>query len=140
MVVVAILGTLGGIAFPSYSRYVESARRTKAIAEISFLQKEIRGFEAFSERLPNSLNEIGRGNLLDPWGNPYQYLNFATLAGKEKGKMRKDRFLVPLNDLYDLYSMGKDGMSQPPLTAKVSYDDIIRADNGRYIGLASEYF
>ncbi|UCF56549.1 MAG: prepilin-type cleavage/methylation domain-containing protein, partial [Deltaproteobacteria bacterium] len=116
------------------------ARRTKAIAEISFLQKEIRGFEAFSERLPNSLNEIGRGNLLDPWGNPYQYLNFATLTSKGKGEMRKDRFLVPLNDLYDLYSMGKDGMSQPPLTAKASYDDIIRADNGRYIGLASEYF
>jgi general secretion pathway protein G len=56
---------------------------------------------------------------------------------KGNGQARKDRFLVPLNDDYDLYSMGKDGTSSPPLTAKVSQDDIIRANNGSYVGLAS---
>jgi general secretion pathway protein G len=53
--------------------------------------------------------------------------------------MRKDRFLVPINTDYDLYSMGKDGRSSPPLTAKASRDDIIRANDGAYIGLASNY-
>ena len=53
--------------------------------------------------------------------------------------VRKDRFLVPLNTDYDLYSMGKDGESTAPLTARQSRDDIIRADNGGFIGLASEF-
>jgi len=74
---------------------------------------------------------------LDPWGNPYQYLNFDTVKGV--GSVRKDRFLVPLNTDYDLYSMGKDGKSQTPLTAAASHDDIVRANDGRYIGLASGY-
>ena len=73
----------------------------------------------------------------DPWGNPYQYLNFADTKGK--GAMRKDRFLVPINSYFDLYSIGKDGQSVPPLTAKVSKDDIIWANDGDYVGLASQY-
>ena len=35
--------------------------------------------------------------------------------------------------------MGKDGASLGPLTAKESRDDIVRANDGRFIGLASEY-
>jgi general secretion pathway protein G len=30
-------------------------------------------------------------------------------------------------------------LSETPLTAKASHDDIIRANNGTYIGIASEY-
>lgn len=137
LVVVAILGTLSGIAIPTFYSYIEKARIVKAIAEMGILQKETAGYETKNQVLPNTLNDIGRGNLLDPWDNPYQYLNFANIKGK--GKMRKDRFLVPLNSDYDLCSMGKDGLSVPPLTAKASHDDIIRANNGSYIGIASEY-
>jgi len=46
---------------------------------------------------------------------------------------------VPLNSTYDLYSKGKDGASASPLTAKASADDVIRANDGGYIGLASGY-
>ena len=35
--------------------------------------------------------------------------------------------------------MGKDGDSKAPLTAQASRDDIIRANDGGYIGLASGY-
>jgi general secretion pathway protein G len=80
---------------------------------------------------------MGDGNLLDPWGNPYQYLNHYTMKGN--GQARKDRFLKPLNSDYDLYSMGKDGQSSPPLQAKPSLDDVIRASNGSYVGLASNF-
>ena len=55
------------------------------------------------------------------------------------GQARKDRFLVPLNSDYDLYSAGKDGESAPPLGAAQSRDDVVRANNGAYIGLASGY-
>ncbi len=52
---------------------------------------------------------------------------------------RKDRFLVPINSDYDLYSKGKDGESKAPLSPKVSHDDIIRANDGAFVGLASEF-
>lgn len=85
--------------------------------------------------------EAGDNNatLLDPWGSPYQYLNIQNSTAKGKGSFRKDRFLVPINTDYDLYSMGRDRQSTPPLTAKNSKDDVIRANNGGYIGLASAF-
>jgi general secretion pathway protein G len=137
MVVIAIIGTIIGIAVPMYHSYLDRARNAKAIAEISIMQTEIMGYELDNEEFPDSLSDIGRGSLLDPWENKYQYLSFANVKGK--GKMRKDRFAVPLNTNFDLYSMGKDGKSQPPLTAADSHDDIVRANDGSFIGLASEY-
>jgi general secretion pathway protein G len=135
MIVVAIIMTLAAIAIPAFSRYVEKAKIAKAIAEIKILSQEISAFAADGGPLPNTLNDIGRAGLLDPWGNPYQYLNYATVKGQ--GKIRKDRSLHPLNSDYDLYSKGKDGKSQPPITSHNSQDDIIRASDGGFIGLAS---
>jgi general secretion pathway protein G len=60
-------------------------------------------------------------------------------GGSYLGAARKDHFLVPLNSDYDLYSVGKDGDSRPPLSAPVSADDVIRASDGAYIGLAANY-
>jgi len=57
----------------------------------------------------------------------------------EKSKPRKDHFLVPVNSDFDLYSMGADGKSQAPFTAAASFDDIVRIDDGRYVGLVSEF-
>lgn len=139
IVVIAIIGILASIGIPRYYIYLEKAKITRAISELSMLEREILAWEADQGSLPTSLEEIGRGGLLDPWGNPYQYLNFATIKGEGKGKKRKDHMLVPINDFFDLYSMGKDGKSQSPLTAKASHDDIIRGHNGQYIGLASGY-
>jgi general secretion pathway protein G len=78
----------------------------------------------------------------DAWGNPYQYLKIAGADLKGSGKdqqARKDHFMVPVNSDYDLYSMGPDGRSKAPFTAQASRDDIVRANDGRYVGLASEY-
>ena len=55
------------------------------------------------------------------------------------GGARKDRFLVPINSDFDIYSMGRDGQTVAPLTAKKSHDDIIRASDGGFYGLAA-YF
>jgi general secretion pathway protein G len=53
--------------------------------------------------------------------------------------MRKDKSLVPINTQFDLYSVGPDGQSRPPLTAAVSRDDVIMANDGAYIGPAASY-
>jgi general secretion pathway protein G len=140
LIVLAILSTLAAIAIPAYSDVTEKARIIKAIADIRALEGEVAAFETSRGRLPMNLAEIGRGNLVvDPWGNPYEYLNFAEAGPGAQGKMRKDRFLIPLNSTYDLYAKGKDGDSRPPLTAKTSQDDVIRANDGAYVGLAQNF-
>ncbi len=135
----AIISTLAGIAVPLYFDTTERARIIKAVADIRVLEKEIGVFEVNNGRLPDSLDEIGRETLRDPWGEEYEYLNFSTLGNGGRSRMRKDRFLVPLNSTYDLYSQGKDGESRAPLTARESRDDVVRANDGAYIGLASDY-
>jgi general secretion pathway protein G len=55
------------------------------------------------------------------------------------GQARKDHFLVPINSDYDLYSMGKDGDSVPPLGAQKSLDDVVRANDGGFVGLAANF-
>ncbi len=143
MVVVATLGSLASIAVPLYTSQIEKAMTTKAIAEISMLNKEIILYEVKTDYLPETLEDINKENLLDPWGNPYQYLNFEyELGGRGRGIAgiaRKWHGDVPINEYYDLYSMGKDGETILPIVSGTGRDDIIMANDGQYIGLASEY-
>ncbi len=136
MVAVAIIGVLASIAFVSYSGYVDAAKVANAVKQIRVMSLAIDDFHDDNKVYPASLAVLGMGNLTDPWGNPYHYLNIATA---NIGNVRKDHNLVPLNTDYDLYSSGKDGQSSSPLTAKASQDDIVRANNGSFVGLASNY-
>jgi len=54
------------------------------------------------------------------------------------GAARKNMNEVPVNQDYDLYSMGKDGKTNVSFRAPVSFDDVVRAYEGRYVGLVSE--
>ena len=137
VIVVAILLTISAIAIPNFMAAIDQARIARATADIHTLEDEIMLYFTINSKYPDDLSQVGYGAFLDPWGNPYQYLNHTTMKGN--GAARKDRFLVPLNSDYDLYSMGKDGQSLSPLTAKVSQDDIVRAGDGSYVGLASQF-
>ena len=139
MIVVAIIGTLASITAPSVIRAAYRARIARAIMDIKTLGTEIDVFELEYGRLPADLGEIKRSYVTDPWGRPYEYMSFEAAGPGWKGVARKDHNLVPLNSSYDLYSKGEDGESVSPLTAKVSHDDVIRANDGGYVGLASEY-
>ena len=155
MIVLSIIVILAVIAVPIYWSAVESARPTAAVQGIRVLQIEIDIFWPREGRLPTDLDELGWGRL-DPWGNPYQYVPFAALpeGGDDDDDddddvvevpevgfdgWREDRFNLPINSLYDLYSMGKDGVSEKSITAVSSRDDIIRADDGAFVGRASRY-
>ena len=136
LLVVVLIGILATIAIPSLQRAIDNANVAHAIGDVRALSTELMSYGDGSEP-PASLADIGRAGMLDPWDNPYVY---AKLGGKKgNGGARKDKFLVPLNTDFDLYSMGKDGNSVAPLTAKASRDDIVRANDGGYIGLAEKY-
>jgi general secretion pathway protein G len=137
VIVMAIIMTIAAIAVPNLQAALDDARMARAVGDIHAIETDIVNYEIQNGQIPNTLADIGRDTTLDPWGNPYQYFNYATGSGN--GQMRVDRFLVPLNDDYDLYSLGKDGMSASPISAPESQDDIIRADDGSYLGFASLY-
>ncbi|WP_425258192.1 prepilin-type cleavage/methylation domain-containing protein [Rubrivivax sp. RP6-9] len=134
---VAVLAVLGMLAVQAYGGWRERAQVAQAQNDIIAMASVIDQQWQDTQTLPASLAAIGRGGLRDPWGNAYQYLQLGSPAST--GKARKDHSLVPLNSDYDLYSRGPDGRSQPPLTAKASRDDILRANNGAFIGPASKY-
>jgi general secretion pathway protein G len=140
LALVGIIGTLVSILIPAFNNVLEKGRISRAVSDIATIGQRLNDIYFDSGDFPENLDELERINPHDPWGRPYQYLK---IMGKDKneikGKWRKDRFLVPLNSDYDLYSMGKDGRTVAPITAKASHDDILRADNGSYMGLASKY-
>jgi general secretion pathway protein G len=137
LVTIAIILTLCAIAVPNLLAALNQARTAKAVGDIRAIGDGIMEYDLLYNQFPDTLVQAGYGGILDPWGHPYQYLNFANTKGK--GQMRKDRFLVPINTYFDLYSMGPDGKSVSPLTAQASRDDIIWANDGGYIGPASQY-
>ena len=143
MIVIAIMGILTSIGVPNYTKYREKARIAVAITEIKFIEKEIATYVVKNGELPEDLSEIGMDKVLDPWGRPYQYLKTQGICDDkdkgDKGKPRKDHSLHPINCDFDLYSVGKDGKSTAPLTAKISHDDIVHANNGGFVGLVSNY-
>jgi general secretion pathway protein G len=132
-----IVAILAAIAIPTYKSQVVEAKVAASITDIARIAQGIERYKSQNWSLPPNLASVGLDKLLDPWGRPYSYLSFTGLKGK--GQMRKDKNLVPINTEYDLYSLGADGLSQPPLTVPVSQDDVILANDGGYIGLASKY-
>ena len=139
MIVIVIIGILSSIAIPTYFSTKEKAKMAATISEIKILEKMIQAYNIDHDSYPENLDELGRKTPKDPWGNPYQYFKIEGRKKKGVGKMRKDHSMVPVNSDFDLYSKGRDGKSQTPFTAKASRDDIVRANNGRYIGLVSDY-
>jgi general secretion pathway protein G len=135
-IAVAIIGVLGALALGQYLAYIERVRVARAVIELKDIAARLDPIAFEGGQLPNSLADIGLGGRVDPWGRPYQYLR---IAGSPGWKVRKDQFLVPLNTDYDLYSKGKDGFSQANITSKVSLDDVIRGNDGAYLGLAAKY-
>lgn len=137
MIALMILGILGGLGYGAYDRYREKVRVSQAVTDIGAMATAIKLYSEDTREYPSNLAEVGFGSRLDPWGRPYQYLNLETLKGN--GKARKDKKLAPLNTDFDLYSLGKDGQSLPPLVPPVSRDDVVRARDGRFIGLAADF-
>lgn len=141
LIVIAIIGTISAIAIPNYIKYRYEANIVVAITHIRMIEKEINLFVFDNNgQLPNSLNDLpNTGIPNDPWGNSYRYLRINGGPPAAGGQTRRDQFLVPVNTDYDLYSMGADGLTQTPFRSMLGQDDIVRANDGGYVGLASNY-
>lgn len=133
---VLVVGILVAIAMPYYGDYRNRVRNTQACQDIAGLEARIETYRATHNVLPASLADIGEDGMLDPWGRAYVYYD---IEANGKGGARKDHALNPLNADYDLYSVGADGLTKKQITQKDSLDDLIRASNGSFVGLAAEF-
>lgn len=136
IIAISIMAIIGTIASVTYRGHIESRNISIAISQIARVASTLDNYIHQNKHYPDSLADIGLNDLLDPWENPYQY-NIAEDPCADIS--RNDHNISTLNTDYDLYSMGKDGTSVSHLSAKSSRDDVIRANNGNYIGLATAY-
>ena len=138
MVVVAILTILGTLALPAYQNHVNEARiatAIKDIRQISIILDDL----YFDDNPPATLAAVGV-NLTDPWGNPYRYLWLrGNPAPGLSGQRRRDKSMNPVNTDYDLYSLGADGLTAAQFVAKKAKDDVVRANDGDFVGLAGDH-
>lgn len=135
--VMIIMGILAGLALPKLMSILNSAKVARAIGDIKAIQTDLMSIEAGGQPLPANLGAIGRGSMLDPWGNPYIYSPFP--PGLPPGGARTDRFGVATNSTFDLYSMGVDGGTAASLSSGSGQDDIVRAGDGGFVGLGRNY-
>jgi len=139
IVAIAVLASLAAIAIPQFANYRHQAQIAQAVADIRKIDLALRIYKTQNGDWPSTLAALGMSDLpTDPWDRAYGYLkiegDLLALANA-----RKDVFHVPINSDFDLYSKGRDGSSLSLIPAPVSQDDIIRANDGRYVGLASEW-
>lgn len=143
-IVMGILTLLAVLALPTLSDVTYRVKVARAQVEIRSIEKDIFAYVTDKNSLPDSLADIGRNNLLDPWGNQYQYYNVAKLggAGAYVGLVPLADGNLVVNTDFDLYSLGKNGhtgKSTVPTPDADSKDDIIRASDGSFIGLADSF-
>ena len=133
----ALVTTLASIAAGSYVAALKTARITRAIGDLRALSVDVEQFHQRNGRYPTTLVEARAIVPDDPWGRAYVYTDLSQRGSR--GRARKDGRLNPINADFDLYSVGEDGRTTTPLTAPMSKDDVIRARDGAFLGLASDF-
>ena len=140
LIAISVIGILAAIAIPGYISYRQNAKITAAISEMKTIEYGIKNYLNINNKYPDSLSEIDKADLIDPWGNPYRYLRLDGGTTTDlKGKRRRDKNANPVNSDFDLYSMGQDGKTTAQFTAKNARDDVVRANDGSYYGLAKNH-
>lgn len=160
MAAMGIVFVLASMAVVSFKGMREKARVALAIADIKNMYSAILYFEQDNERYPSTLDELVPGYYkkipVDPWGSPYQFLNFSAPPPKKEnneksensnknknesnmGQRRKDGPIVPINTQFDLYSIGPNKKTSPSIRSSTGRDDVILANDGAFIGVAADY-
>ena len=88
-----VIGVLSSIAVSSVRKARQGAQRARTAVEINTLRTEVEQYDLSKGCLPATLDDLGRADLVDAWGNPYVY----TVAGPGTG-----------------HELGTDGMPVPP--------------------------
>lgn len=136
MLALLVVGVLVALALPAWDKQRDKALSRAAGQEIAMMSAAIGAYWEDHRAFPASLADVQLGGRLDPWGRPYVYYD---VNGNGRGGARKDRALNPVNTDFDLYSPGPDGETHMQVSHRLSADDVVRANNGRFVGLGAEF-
>jgi general secretion pathway protein G len=131
-IAVGVVALVASVAVPSVDAYLDRGKAAHAIGDIGTISVQLYRWQSNSRKFPQTLAEAGVNGFVDPWGNPYRYVNVATA---KPGDVRRDRNGTQINTDFDLYSMGPDGRTGDEDKAR---DDIVRANNGQFVGVAQD--
>jgi general secretion pathway protein G len=135
IIAMALVAMLASITLPALTGYVGRARDNRAIGDIGRISVELYRWRTSNGGIfPDSLADTNIEVPLDPWGNAYNYVNAATAPGA----LRTSADGTAANSDFDLYSDGPDGDSALSLVDDSAADDIVRTNNGAYIGKAGD--
>jgi general secretion pathway protein G len=132
---IGVVALVASVAVPSLDVYLNRGKSAHAIGDIGTISIQLYRWQSNTRKFPETLAEAGLSGFVDPWGNPYQYVN---VASAKPGAVRRDRNGTPLNSDFDLYSMGPDGRTETRLNDGKARDDIVRANNGQFVGIAED--
>jgi general secretion pathway protein G len=135
LLTMAFLAISAGAAAPHVATHLEQTRATRAAQDIRHIETALQVYRDQHHALPDSLEQLPDPVSLDPWGRPYEYVNFATRGLSEQRLF----YNLPLNSDYDLYSRGADGGTDIALNAANAADDVVRGRDGGFVGLAAEF-
>jgi general secretion pathway protein G len=139
LIAVTILGALIAIAIPMFSSYKDQQNLSLAISDLRLIDNQVKSYKMSNEQLPDSLSQVPQGDRKDPWGNTYEYLRIEGKETETKSQVRADKSMNPINTDFDLYSKGVDGATSRQLTSNTGRDDVVRANDGNYYGLGSNF-
>lgn len=138
MIVIALVALLSSFAIPAFNGYIDDAKVSSAVGDMGRIVLEIEKYRTNNnDQLPPTLGDLNLDSIKDPWDKNYKYVP-VTDPG-DLSAMRQKPGVGTLNRDYDLLSRGPDGMSARNITKSKALDDIIRANNGAYMGLAEDY-
>ena len=122
ILVVAILGTVSGIAIPSFLAHRDKVLAQEAISDIAAIDLVLQKYYAENGKFPDSLAEIGQDGNKDPGATPtsisiWRTIRRRTSVGRIKRSIRSTR--ISISTAWARTEINLAITSQP------SWDDII---------------
>ncbi|MFP4687796.1 MAG: prepilin-type N-terminal cleavage/methylation domain-containing protein [bacterium] len=137
MCVVGIIGILAAAGSLQIFDLLQEARYRRAGLDLDSIYKDVLLYYATNGEYPEDWQDMDYSSApRDPWNNHYVYHNHDHIT---PGHRRKDGPTIPINSNYDIFSPGPDGEWKFDLTASQSRDDVVVANDGQFIGQASDY-
>lgn len=131
ILVVALVGILATLAIPSFNSYTKKAKNGASATDIRNIDRAITSYILDKNAFPVLLSDIGTmGTMADPWKHLYEYQ--VVVPGSVE---LLDIASQPFNTDYDLYSKGADGASELTAGGVGNEDDIVRSNNGIFVGM-----
>lgn len=126
IVITGVLGVLALMAIQSFTHYTLVAKNNRCLADIRTLDKAIVAYYLDKNVWPATLQDAGITVQLDPWQRPYEYQLHSGGATP-----LKDFLDNRLNNDYDLYTRGADGLTDADSDNAAAADDIVRTNDGQ---------